>query len=120
MNYREHCFQQCIELEKEIDEGLDRIQNTDSIDRPNLIKDIRTKISKLQDYLTAIGIDLLDISDSDEREKYNEEYERHDEELTKIKDQFDYLLNDNEKEKKLDVNDIMNKAKQIQETQLKF
>ena len=80
MSYKvdiDYYVKQCTDLEREIDEGLNQVQDTDGAERRNLIKELETKVARAKDYVATIQMEALDISDEDDHDRYNEEYEKY-------------------------------------------
>lgn len=118
----DYYVKQCTDLEREIDEGLNQVQDTDGAERRNLIKELKTKVARARDYVTTIQMEALDISDEDDHEKYNDEYEKHNDEITKLEEQVKSVGKAAQAQEKarasgLTTQDVMDKALDLQEIQ---
>ena len=118
----DYYVKQCTDLEREIDEGLNQVQDTDGAERRNLIKELETKVARARDYVTTIQMEALDISDEDDHEKYNDEYEKHNDEITKLEEQVKSAGKAAQAQEKarasgLTTQDVMDKALDLQEIQ---
>ena len=90
MSYKvdiDYYVKQCTDLEREIDEQLSQVQDTEGAERRNLIKELESKVARAKEYVATIQMEALDISDADDQEKYNDEYEKHNDEITKLEEQ---------------------------------
>ena len=118
----DYYVKQCTDLEREIDEGLNQVQDTDGAERRTLIKELETKVARAKDYVATIQMEALDISDEDDHERYNDEYEKHNDEITKLEELVKSAGKSAQAQEKarasgLTTQDVMNKALDLQEIQ---
>lgn len=116
--------EQCTELEREIDEGLKTIQDTDGIERRNLIKVLESKVELVKKYVATIRMEITDVYDEDDQERYNEEYEKHNNEIKKLEEQVNSAGKISQVQEKArasgnEIKDVMNKATDLQQIQTK-
>lgn len=125
MSYKvdiDYYVKQCTDLEREIDEQLSQVQDTEGAERRNLIKELESKVARAKEYVATIQMEALDISDADDQEKYNDEYEKHNDEITKLEEQVKTAgkaaqAQEKAKASGMTTQDLMDKARDLQEIQ---
>mgnify|MGYP001113081963 CR=1 FL=1 len=125
MSYKvdiDYYVKQCTDLEREIDEQLSQVQDTEGAERRNLIKELESKVARAKEYVATIQMEALDISDADDQEKYNDEYEKHNDEITKLEEQVKTAgkaaqAQEKAKASGMTTQDFMDKARDLQEIQ---
>ena len=87
-------------LEKEIEDMLKEVPDTQGNERRNLLKEIDEKISRAKEYVSSIQMELLDITDEELNEEYTAEYEQHNDTVTRLEEECKQARKEAQQEEK--------------------
>lgn len=114
-------FQTCIDLESEIKESLNQFEHEDDAKKTGVINKLENKIKHSKDYLFLIEIELLDMPDGNDQERYSSEFKKHNDEIAKLEEQINSLRKPGQEKgrtKCLTVQDLLERSLILQQSQL--
>lgn len=113
---------QYANLEKEINEGLNQVQDTDGMERRNLIIELKAKIDNARNYVIMMQMEAPNISNEEDHENYNDELEKYNQKIAKLEEEVrnaENLAHEQEKSKikNMSPHNLMKKSLDLQDKQ---